>query len=91
MATSCGFESHRPHQIKGRLAPREQGDAMRASRLRETSLRSWAKQVSPPIAHAALVYTPVEMIKQIGPKDTLQEAAGELVQTLQRAISKSAN
>jgi hypothetical protein len=29
MATSCGFESHRPHQVKARFVPEDQGGAMR--------------------------------------------------------------
>ena len=49
------------------------------------------KQASPGIAHAALINTLVEIIKHLGSKDTLEEAATDLIGSLQRAIKSSAN
>ena len=47
------------------------------------------RQVSPPMAKVVLINTLVAMIKHLGRKDTMEEAAEDLVRTLQRAISKS--
>ena len=47
------------------------------------------KQISPPLAQVVLINTLVAMIKHLGKKDTMEEAAEDLVRTLQRAISKS--
>ena len=47
------------------------------------------RQVSPPMAKVVLINTLVAMIKHFGKKDTMKEAAEDLVRTLQRAISKS--
>jgi hypothetical protein len=47
------------------------------------------RQVSPPMARVVLINTLVAMIKHLGGKDTMEEAAEDLVRTLQRAISKS--
>ena len=49
------------------------------------------RQVSPPVAQVVLINTLVAMIKHLGRKDTMEEAAEDLVRTLQHAISKSAN
>ena len=47
------------------------------------------RQVSPRMAQVVLINTLVAMIKHLGKKDTMEEAAEDLVRTLQRAISKS--
>ena len=47
------------------------------------------RQVSPPMTRVVLINTLVAMIKHLGKKDTMEEAAEDLVSTLQRAISKS--
>jgi hypothetical protein len=47
------------------------------------------RQVSPRMAQVVLINTLVAMIKHLGKKDTMKEAAEELILTLQRAISKS--
>jgi hypothetical protein len=47
------------------------------------------RQVSQPMARVVLINTLVAMIKHLGRKDTMEEAAEDLVRTLQRAISKS--
>ena len=47
------------------------------------------KQISPPLAQVVLINTLVAMIKHLGKKETMEEAAKDLVRTLQRAISKS--
>jgi hypothetical protein len=47
------------------------------------------RQISPPMAQVVLINTLVAMIKRLGKKDTMEEAAEDLVRTLQRAISKS--
>ena len=47
------------------------------------------RQVSPRMAQVVLINTLVAMIKHRGKKDTMKEAAEELILTLQRAISKS--
>ena len=47
------------------------------------------RQVSQPMARVVLINTLVAMIKHLGKKDTMEEAAEDLVRTLQRAISKS--
>ena len=47
------------------------------------------RQISPPMARFVLINTLVAMIKHLGKKDTMEEAAEDLVRTLQRAISKS--
>jgi hypothetical protein len=49
------------------------------------------RQVSPPMTQVVLINTLVAMIKRLGRKDTMEEAAEDLVRTLQRAISKSTN
>ena len=49
------------------------------------------RQVSPPMTQVVLINTLVAMIKHLGKKDTMEEAAEDLVRTLQRAISKSTN
>ena len=47
------------------------------------------RQVSPPMTRVVLINTLVAMIKHLGKKDTMEEAAEDLLSTLQRAISKS--
>jgi hypothetical protein len=47
------------------------------------------RQASPRMAQVVLINTLVAMIKHLGKKDTMEEAAEELVLTLQRTISKS--
>jgi hypothetical protein len=47
------------------------------------------RQVAQPMAKVVLINTLVAMIKHLGKKDTMEEAAEDLVRTLQRAISKS--
>ena len=47
------------------------------------------RQVSPPMTQVVLINTLVAMIKHLGKKETMEEAAEDLVRTLQRAISKS--
>mgnify|MGYP007111879536 CR=1 FL=1 len=47
------------------------------------------RRVSPRMAQVVLINTLVAMIKHLGKKDTMEEAAEDLVRTLQRAISKS--
>ena len=47
------------------------------------------RQVSPRMAQVVLINTLVAIIKHLGKKDTIEEAAEELVLTLQRAISKT--
>jgi len=49
------------------------------------------RQVSPPMTQVVLINTLVAMIKHLGKKDTMEEAAEDLVRTLQRAILKSTN
>ena len=49
------------------------------------------RQVSPPMTRVVLINTLVAMIKHQGKKATMEEAAEDLVGTLQRAISKSTN
>ena len=43
------------------------------------------------MTQVVLINTLVAMIKRLGRKDTMEEAAEDLVRTLQRAISKSTN
>ena len=47
------------------------------------------RQISPPMAQVVLINTLVAMIKHLGKKGTMKEAAEDLVHTLQKAISKS--
>jgi hypothetical protein len=47
------------------------------------------RQVSPRMAQVVLINTLVATIKHLEKKDTMEEAAEDLVLTLQRAISKS--
>jgi hypothetical protein len=47
------------------------------------------RQISPPMAQVVLINALVAMIKNLGKKDTMEEAAEDLIRTLQRAISKS--
>ena len=47
------------------------------------------RQASPRMAQVVLINTLVAMIKHLGKKGTMKEAAEDLVRTLQRAISKS--
>jgi hypothetical protein len=47
------------------------------------------RQISPPMAQIVLTNTLVAMIKHLGKKGTMKEAAEDLVRTLQKAISKS--
>ena len=46
------------------------------------------RQVSPRMAQVVFINTLVALIKHLGKKDTMEEAAEDLVRTLQRAISK---
>ena len=43
------------------------------------------RQISPPMAQVVLINTLVAMIKHLRKKDTMEEAAEDLVRTLQRA------
>jgi hypothetical protein len=61
----------------------------RRLRLRDIRALLAERQVSPPMARVVLINTLVAMIKHLGRKDTMEEAAEDLVRTLQRAISKS--
>jgi hypothetical protein len=47
------------------------------------------RQISPPMAQVVLINALVAMIKHSGRKETMKEAAEDLVLKLQRAISKS--
>jgi len=47
------------------------------------------RQISPPMAQVVLINALVAMIKHSGQKETMKEAAEDLVLKLQRAISKS--
>jgi hypothetical protein len=47
------------------------------------------RQISPPMAQVVLINTLVAMIKHLGKKGTMKEAAEDLVRSLQKAISKS--
>ena len=47
------------------------------------------RQISPPMAQVVLINTLVAMIKNLGKKGTMKEAAEDLVRTLQKAISES--
>ena len=47
------------------------------------------RQISPPMAQVVLMNALVAMIKHSGKKETMKEAAEDLVLKLQRAISKS--
>jgi hypothetical protein len=47
------------------------------------------RQISPPMAQVVLINALVAMIKHSGKKETMKEAAEDLVLKLQRAISKS--
>ena len=56
---------------------------------RDIRALSAERQVSPPMAKVVLINTLVAMIKNLGRKDPMEEAAEDLVRSLQRAISKS--
>ena len=47
------------------------------------------RQISPPMAQVVLINTLVAIIKNLEKKDTMEEAAEDLIRTLRRAISKS--
>jgi hypothetical protein len=49
------------------------------------------RQVSSPMTQVILINTLVAMIKHLRKKDTMEQAAEDLVRTLQRAILKSTN
>ncbi len=49
------------------------------------------REVRPPIAHAALLQTMLELDKGINGKQTLQEAALDLIEYIRRQVKLSAN